>query len=562
MARLVKSVQGQLIRCNIITEFTDGSTSVKTVKVGDVVEGLRYVENQQVLSVTGKITAMNLACEEVTPVDKADPKDYFAQDVKVASLVIDASEQYSSNVVTVNAREIVEDAGVENVERVYVQAVPDITLEMTYTDGRVVRQDLEVGDVLCDMVIMTRPGMPDIKGNFRLPAFKYSSINKQIIFSGIYLSPLAGGDAIVALFEDIVRFVERDHVDVTATDSLSQIADSLAESDEVYAFIDNDVTVPLREDGKIVTTMVNAGKQLTVDLNGHSINTQAYAFYVNGGTLILRDTSGEGKITACAPDKAYPVVYVAADGVCNMEGGVIDTTGAVLEDGQSNWLYGVVCYGNGIFNMTGGEILTQDAAGISITNGTASGEGAQFNISGEASITSNDCTAIYLADNKSVNISGKAKINGGILLRLGDLNVSEYAVVNGAAATADIYPLGKLVCESGCENHNAAILAMTGCYGSSLGNDLNINISGFAKVNSYIDNAIDIAELNTKYDQKVTVNVGKASNIKYVNKLWNIYGHGTLSDMAREQGKTLPPEVSNTDLTIIVDGSKVYPNVQ
>ena len=224
---------------------------------------------------------------------------------------------------------------------------------------------------------------------------------------------------------------------------------------------------------------------------------------------------------------------------------------------QSNWLYGVVCSGDGVFNMTGGQIITQDAAGISITNGTASGSGAQFNISGDAVITSKDCTAIYLADNKSVNISGKAVINGGVLLRMGDLNVAENAVINGVPASADIYPLGKLVCESGCENHNAAILALTGCYGSTLGNDLNITIKDFAKVNSYKDNAIDIATLNTKFDQKVVVNIGKASNVKYSDNLWNVYDHDTLAQMATEQGKTLAPETKQTDLTVIVEGNKV-----
>lgn len=562
MARLVKTVQDQLVTCNVTTIYNDGSESTETIALGDVVQGLRYVENQTVKSVTGRVAKINVACDSVTQINVNKPVDYFAKDVRVSSLVIDASSLYESDVVTVNAMEIVEKEGEENVDMVRVTAIPNITLEMTYTDGRTVLQDIEVGDVICDAVIMTSPGEPDIKGDFRVVAFQYSMYNKTLSFNGVYLQPIEGGAAFVAFFDNIIRFTEKAHSEVTESTSLGQLATALEENDEVFAFFDTDVTVPLRDDGRITSLFINAGKTLTVDLNGHDLNTQAYAFYVNGGHLVIRDTGGAGKITACKPNAAYPAVFVAANGTCTMEGGTIDVSNVPLADGDYNWLYGVVCYGDGVFNMKGGKIVTGDAAGISITNGTATGAGAQFNISGDAVITSKDCTAIYLADNKSVNISDNAVINGGVLLRMGDLNVSGNAVINGFAAGSDIYPLGKLVCESGCENHNAAILAMTGCYGSDLGNDLNINITGRAKVNGYIDNAIDIAELNTRYDQKVIVNVSNASNISYVNKLWNVYGHGALSDMAREQGKTLAPETTATDLTITVDGSKVYPSLQ
>lgn len=559
MARLIRSVETQLVTCDVVTKFEDGTESIKSLRVGDVVEGLRYIENHQLLSVTGKIKEMNVACNQITPVSATNPEDYFGKDAVVTSLVIDASEQYESKVVTVNAREIVEDEGVFNVVKVDVVAIPSVRLEMSYTDGTVVEQDVVVGDILCDMAVMTTPRNPDITGDFRVAAFKYSYSSKKIYFTGIYIVPLKGGDAVFAAFDDIIRFTEKPRADVTETDSLSSLATALAENDEVYAFIDEDVTIPLTPDGKISSLFINQGKSLTVDLGGHNINTQAYAFYVNGGTLTIRDTTGEGKITACKANAAYPAVFVAANGTCNFESGVVDTTLAELGEGDYNWLYGIVCSGNGILNMTGGKIITEDAAGLSITNGTAAGEGAQFNISGDAVITSNDCTAIYLADNKSINISGKAKINGGILMRMGDLNVSENATINGVPAGTDVYPLGTLVCESGCENHNAAILLMTGCYGSTLGNDLNVNISGYAKINSYIDNAIDVARLDTKFDQIVNVNVANSKNVSYVDKLWNIYDHDTLADMAAAQGKTLPPKQHNTTLTINVDGKKAYP---
>lgn len=559
MARLIKTVEAELVTCNIITRFEDGTESIKSVKIGDVVEGLRYIDNHTLLTVTGKVVQMNVTCNQITAVDVNNPEDYFGQDIIISSLVIDASEQYESKIVTVNAREIVEDEGVLNVVKVDVVAVPSVTLEMSYTDGTTANQDVIVGDVLCDVDVMTTPKNPDIIGDFRVTAFRYTYISKTVMFLGLYLSPLEGGPAVYAPFDNIIRFTEKPKSEVTDPTSLSSLAAALEEEDEVFAFLDTDVIIPPRDDGRITTLMINEGKQLTVDLSGHDLNTQAYAFYVNGGKLIIRDSTGKGKITATRPNSAYPAVFVASNGTCTMESGTIDTTNVELDEGDYNWLYGVVCSGNGIFNMTGGKIITQDAAGISITNGTATGEGAQFNISGDAVITSNDCTAIYLADNKSINISGKTTINGGILMRMGDLNVSENATINGAPAGTDIYPLGKLVCESGCENHTAAILALTGCYGSDLGNDLNITVAGTAKINSYIDNAIDIAKIDTKFDQTANVNVINSNTVKYVDKLWNVYTHDELSEMATAQGKTLPAKAATTTLTIKVDGSKVYP---
>lgn len=559
MARLIKTVEGQLVKCQINTMFADGTKSTRVIAVDDAIEDLRYVENGEIKTVSGRVALINTTCSKVTSVDVNDPKDYFSQDVIINSLTIDASEQYHSNIVTVPAREIIEDAGIIDVVKVTTVAIPQVLLEMVYTDGTVVQQDVVIGDVLCGMVIRTLPGQPSIVGDFRLAAFLYSSINQKVNISGMYLTAIETGEGICALFDNIVRFEERPAATVTETNSLSQLASALEEEDEVFAFFDNDVTIPARDDGRITTLMIGEGKTLTVDLSGHSLNTQAYAFYVNGGTLVLRDTRGDGKITTTLPNKAYPAVQVNAGGTCIMESGTIDTTNVDTSEGDFNWLYGVVCSGDGIFNMTGGKIITQDAAGISITNGTASGSGAQFNIGGNAVITSNDCTAIYLADNKEVNITDNATINGGVLMRMGNLNVSGRATINSAPAGTDVYPLGRLVCESGCENHNAAILALTGCYNSDLGNDLNIKISGLSTINGFIDNAVDIATLNTKYNQQVTVNIAQSATVSYVNRLWNIYDHGQLAEMAAAEGKTLPAETTMTDLTIMVGGSVVYP---
>jgi len=119
----------------------------------------------------------------------------------------------------------------------------------------------------------------------------------------------------------------------------------------------------------------------------------------------------------------------------------------------------------------------------------------------------------------------------------------------------------RLACESGCENHNAAILALTGCYNSALGNDLNIVIKDNAKVISNIDNAIDIGTLNTKYNQIADVTIANSARVTGPDQKWNIYDHAELAEMAAAQGKVLPAETTTADLTIKMDGKQVYPEV-
>jgi hypothetical protein len=558
MARLVKTVEAQVITANMITKFKDGSETVKVLKEGDIVTDLRYIENEEVKKVTGKITAINVVCQKVTAVNPKEPVDYFAKDVEVKTIVVDASTEYESNVVTVVAKEIVEDEGVLDVVKVDVISVPEITLQMSYTDGRIDDQDVVVGDTLFDMVILTTPGNPDVVGNFRVAAFKYTITNQKAIISGLYLVPLEGGSGVFAAIKNIVSFVEKPHSDVTDTTSLKEISDILAEEDEVYAALDVDVTIPKRDDGRITTLFVEEGKTLTVDMNGHSLDVEAYAFYVNGGVLNIVDTSGTGGIKTHVKNNAYPAVFVSNGGTCNMEGGLIDTTNVKLEDGEYNWTYGVVCSGDGTFNMTGGKMVIQAASGISITNGTASGTGAKFVIGGDAVIESLECAAIYLADNKSVVVKDNAKIIGGIVARMGDISIEDTATVTGHTNESIIYPLGKFVCESGVEACAAGILAMTGVYGSSLGNDMNISIADTAKVEATLGKRVEIAEINTKFDQVVNVNINTREDI-IPEALYRIYPHSELAELATAEGKTLAAETNTTTLTINVNGNKVYP---
>lgn len=560
MARLINNSVAPETAVKLIIHFEDNSSAEKLIRINDEVENLRYIENEELKVVSGVVEKIGTNVTKVTSVRLNAVVDNFAKDVKFRNVTVDASEHFDSQLITFPVKEIVEDEGTVNVTKIDFIPYPIVKMDMEYTDGSSNNVELVVGDVLGDLVAVGNKTL--IKGTFKIGAMYYKCPKSIPEILGFYLVPIEGGNAILVKFEKIISFEKKDSATVVDNTSLKAISDALAASEEgeVYATLGVDVEIPPRTDGKITTTMINEGKTLNLDLNGHSINTLAYALYVNGGELNISDSTGKGKISCSKLGAAYPGVFVAAGGTCNMESGIIDTTaGGPGTEENPNWMYGVVCSGDGTFNMTGGEIICQDAAGISITNGTASGSGAQFIIGGNAKITSKDCCAIYLADNKSVIVKDNAEINGGIVARMGDIRIEDYAKVNGFKAGSDIYPLGKLVCESGCENANAPILALTGCYGSDLGNDMNIFIGKNAKVYGFIDDGIDIATINTKFDQKVTVEIESAKSISAPAHTWNIYNHATLAEMATEQGKTLPAETNSTDLTITIGGEGVYP---
>ena len=562
MARLINNSVSPLVCAKIVTNLEDGSKLTKILRVGDMVENLRYIVNDEMKSVTGRITAITTTITRVSSVNSKNVVDYFTKDVQLKSIIVDTSEQYYSNIITVPAKEIVEDEGVENVIKVDHIAYPIITMDMEYTDGTITKQELEVNDVIGDVVILNdQAGKGDITGVFRVSALYYNITRSVPQILGLWLVPVEGGTGIRVTWNRIISFEEESHANVTDPTSLKAITTALNEADVVYAKLDVDVTIPKRDDGKITTTMINSGKTLNIDLGGHEISTLAYAFYVNGGTLNISDSSSGGKIegTFNTSKAAYPVIFVSK-GTCNMSGGTIDTTNVdTTEEGSANYLYGVACSNDGIFNMSGGKMVIGGAAGISITNGTASGEGAKFTIGGNSSIKSIDCAAVYLADNKSVVIKDNAVISGGIVARMGDISIEDNAVVYGHSENDNTYPLGIQVVTSGVGSPTAPILALTGVYNSSLGNDMNISIAKSARIKGYIDDAINIATINTRYDQKVNVDIESKNSLSYKRYPWKVYTHDELAELAAAEGKALGAETNTTDLTINMDDTKVYP---
>lgn len=561
MARVVSIQSKAVVSLSIITRFADGTDSTRTFKVGDTVENLRYIENGEVKTVSGHVDDITFNVRSSTINSGMNAKNTFGRDVRAINVVIDGSDVYDSKLYTIPVKEIVEDEGVENVIKVdnVTSIVVDITIE--YSDGTIEETSLEPGDIVDATIMNSVRGKPDYEGRYSLVAFTYKNVNNQPSITGMGLKNVDTGKMVVTSIGRIIKIHEIPTAKVTDfADIAPFLAEKFATEDEVAITLAGDVTVPERTDGKIVTTMINAGKKLTVDLAGHKFATKAYAFYVNGGEIAISDSTGNGKIEAGMPGVAYPAVQVTG-GVCTMTGGTIDCTNVEVPEGSYNWMYGVVCSKDGIFNMTGGKIHIAEASCVSITNGTASGIGAQFIIGGKSELVSDEGPAVYNADQKTVVIKDNAVVKGGILARLGTVVVEGNGTVEDYRVSGEISDLGEFLPQSGSISFYGygPIAIMSGCYTSQTGdNSIGVQLKDNATLKSSLGNGVVIVPLDTKMDQTVEVEIDNSVNINVAKDDVKVYTHEELMELAEAAGTASKINITNQS-TVTVNGEQVFP---
>ena len=345
---------------------------------------------------------------------------------------------------------------------------------------------------------------------------------------------------------------------LASNESLVEIARAFNDPEvtEVNAKLTEDITIPVRADGKISTTMISEGQTVNLDLNGHDISCVAYALYGNGATINI---TGEGTIKTSIQDKTYPAIYVNGGELNVGPDVVIDTRDFEVEEGHNNWTYGCVSASDGVINVEG-TIHTGAASTVSICNGTSAGEGASFYISGDAHLITDTCAAIYLADNKNLIIEDNAIVDGGIVARMGNIVIKDNAQIKNELTFQD--DIATFINSSGVAALPAAITLCVSCYGTNAGdNDCDLTIQDNATVSSTNGEAIAVWKFDTLYDQVVNVTVEDSSKLsaKEGSELVKVYEHDELAAIVEAAGKTMKPKAKNADVTVTVDGSVVYP---
>lgn len=174
MARLLKSEATFNLTFVIQTFKPDGSIDEKCYADGDMIENLRYVENSEVKTVSGKLRSINYT---YTPTihrynSISTARSYFSDDVRVKSIVIDCSEQYESKLITIPCNEIIEDSGVEAIKMgCYLKY--SVEIKTSLTDGKNFNFRINEGDDIVDFTYLDRGG--DTTTIMRVITFTFDS---------------------------------------------------------------------------------------------------------------------------------------------------------------------------------------------------------------------------------------------------------------------------------------------------------------------------------------------------------------------------------------------------
>lgn len=144
--------------------------------------------------------------------------------------------------------------------------------------------------------------------------------------------------------------VKADDIDLS-TFTVWTETNSLPTSGNYY--LANDVTL----DDPSATRYINSSNELNLDLKGHTIthygnNSMAYycVYYVNGGTISIYDSVGDGKITGCG----MCCIWVGS-GTFNLYGGTI--TGNDFNSTNLNERGGIYLDNGGVANIYGGAVI-------------------------------------------------------------------------------------------------------------------------------------------------------------------------------------------------------------
>ena len=187
-------------------------------------------------------------------------------------------------------------------------------------------------------------------------------------------------------------------------------------------------TVTLTNKVELTSALViGEGKEIVLDLNGHSLSRGGSVIRVEGGKLTVKDSGGSGEIYSASGHGI--MVGLAADGTVKNGSELYFESGKI--DAQE---FGIPFFGACTVKISGGTIVGRDNAGLGGNGSKGKGYGgATVTVNGGDIIgetTSTDAyrnCGIYIPCDATVNVTG-GNITGdngaAILIRGGTVNIS------------------------------------------------------------------------------------------------------------------------------------------
>ena len=328
MARIVTSSYEPILGINIITTLADGTKSVKEYHIDDMIENLRYIENEEIKVISGRISKINYVNSlfDHSYGDIATIRSFFADDVKGTTMVIDKSTDYHSDLVEVPINEIIEDAGV-SATRVKCDLTLSCAFKATLTDGTEVQFVVNEGDDLEKLTYMTRNG--DITADVKMVAFRYSAtlqpMSMVVIDNGKvkiidFITVKSVNGVSVVLNPNAVNLTEalRDDADGYISIGAGETnQDFTIEKDAVIR--GNKAGIPAKKradagikDETILSGKITVAEGVNITIDGLVLTKNAYLTFKNNPNVTIQNTIIKDLIPGTGSN-SFPIILSKGD---------------------------------------------------------------------------------------------------------------------------------------------------------------------------------------------------------------------------------------------------------
>ena len=424
MARLLNTRTAQNLYVTVKTVFLDDTETERKFTVGDIVEDLRYAENGEIQTVSGKVTAINYAMNSKLTWNKNKPADTIATDMILKNIVIDTSEQYAASSVTIPCEEILEDEGVENVKM--IRYTPQIKFEMWmyYSNRSNSYASIEIGDSFDNVRIINANKIGydnDYVGSYKVIGMAYKTVSGKVVVTGIAFQNVADSSIVVA---DIDKILTLNEVYTYSSDNLEQLLN------DISAAQDGDTIAITGEISATENPITFNGKNLVFDISGtvesdsnNGINFSEGEYIVNGGGTVKTTTPYDA-------NHGSSTIYVREDAKVTINNMNLEAVvGETIQDQINQGQFGLSVVDNGDLTINGGTYRAGWYAVSTIGNRT--NENSVVTINGGEFISTADY-ALYKPDPSMNWVINGGTINGAA----GALCINNGAVlINGGTFT-------------------------------------------------------------------------------------------------------------------------------
>lgn len=179
MARPIKTRANVNVGIRIVNHFVDGQVKEIDLYKGDLVENLQYVKEEEVVTISGRITDISISTIASGVKSYKNLTDPIKDRIQVNSVTIDHSAIFNAEVSKIPAKEILEyQAEDAEVSRVEILPLLSVNLNVVLSDGSVSEATLKEGSEIADAVILSPEGDKTI--DIKVASFVYTIVPKSM----------------------------------------------------------------------------------------------------------------------------------------------------------------------------------------------------------------------------------------------------------------------------------------------------------------------------------------------------------------------------------------------